>query len=127
VIRNCDTCGHPYEAKSVRSRFCSDLCRVRKSRGAAPTPNAESLDNPLVNATRRELEAAGKLDSALGQLALVLAARMSTAHTTAGLATLSKELSRVAAKAIGSTPGTGDDVDELRARRDAKRADRFLR
>ena len=126
MLRNCDTCGRSYEAKTRRSLYCGDLCRARKHRGAAPVPNVEGLDNPLVNATRRELEAAGKLDTAMGQLALVLAAGLSSTQTTTGLAALSKELSRVTAKAIGSTtapaPGAGDDIDELKARRDAKRS-----
>lgn len=128
MLRNCDTCGRPYEAKSTRSRFCSDTCRVRKSRGAAPPPSAE--DSPLVRATRKELAAAGQQHSALGQLALALAARMSTGQTTAGLATLSRELRTVAAAAIGSTPnrtpaaGQGDELDELKARRDANRFER---
>lgn len=127
MLRNCDTCGRPYEAKSIRSRFCSDTCRVRKSRGAAPPPSAEDSETPLVKATRKELAAAGQQHSALGQLALALAARMSTGQTTAGLATLSRELRTVVAAAIGSTPtrtpaaGQGDELDELKARRDAKR------
>ncbi len=127
MLRNCDTCGRSYEAKTRRSRYCTDLCRARNHRGATAVPNIEGLNNPLVNATRRELEVAGKLDTAMGQLALVLAAAMSTTQTTAGLAALSKELSRVASKAIGSTfttpaAGAGDDIDELKARRDAKRS-----
>jgi len=130
MLRNCDTCGRPYEAKSTRSRFCSDTCRVRKSRGAAPPPSAEDSETPLVKATRKELAAAGQQHSALGQLALTLAARMSTEQTTAGLATLSRELRTVAAAAIGYIPnrtpaaGQGDELDELKARRDAKRQER---
>lgn len=124
--RHCDTCDREYEAKTARSRFCSDLCRVRKSRGAILAPSVESSASPLVNAARRELEAAGALDTALGQLVLALAARMSAAHTSAGVAALSRELRTVAAAALGSTPavppgaGHADAVDELRARRDAK-------
>ncbi|KQH75586.1 hypothetical protein AO501_25245 [Mycobacterium gordonae] len=93
-----------------------------------PPEQAETSDNPLVAATKRELEAAGKLDSMLGQQALALAARMSGADTVAGYASLSRELRTVMAAAIGTAPaappaaGQGDEVDELRARRDAKRA-----
>jgi hypothetical protein len=124
AIRNCDSCGNPYAAKSVRSRFCSDTCRVRHSRGAVSAPSAESSESPLVKATREELEAAGKVDTVLGQTALILAAAMTTAQTTAGVTALSKELSRVAAAAIGSAPtpgGAGDYIDEIKKRRDAKR------
>lgn len=130
VLRNCDMCGRPYEAKSARSRFCSDLCRVRRSRGAAPPPSAEEPESPLVKATRAELAAAGKECSALGQLALAVAARLATVQTTAGVASLSRELRAVVAVAVGPTPtqrpapGAGDEIDELKARRDAKRDER---
>jgi hypothetical protein len=80
----------------------------------------------LVEIARKELEAAGKLDTILGQQALVLAAAMTSEMT--GVGTLSKELSRVLAAALGDVPPGGsalgdvDVVDEVRARRDAKRA-----
>lgn len=127
MSRNCDTCGRPYEAQTRRSRYCGELCRKRKQRGAARAPSVDSVDDPLVAATRRELDAAGAASTAMGQLALVLAAAMATAQTPAGLAGLSKELSRVVATATGTTQmmtpaaGAGDAVDELKARRDTKR------
>lgn len=78
-----------------------------------------------MKATTAELEAAGKLDTMLGQQALALARRMSGEVT--GVAALSKELSRVMAAAVANMPGAGsaavaDEVDELRKRRNAKRA-----
>lgn len=118
----CQVCGRDYEAKRRDSKTCSATCRSNKRNGASASSPVES---PLVIATRAELEAAGKLDTRHGQQALVLAARMSTGT---GVGPLSKELDRVMAAAIGAVPpstpapGTGDDVDELRARRDAKRA-----
>jgi hypothetical protein len=130
VTRNCGACGKQFEAARPNAKFCGPTCRKRASRGAsaqAPNPVA-SADNSLVKATKAELEAAGKLDTRLGQQALILAARMSGTETPSGVGTLSKELDRVMAAAIGSAPaaapapGAGDDVDELRARRDAKRA-----
>ncbi|WP_201029539.1 hypothetical protein [Mycolicibacterium canariasense] len=88
-----------------------------------PSPDGDG-GNSLVKATMVELEAAGKLDSMLGQQALALARRMSGEVT--GIAALSKELSRVMAAATANTPGSvaavADGIDELRARRDAKRA-----
>jgi hypothetical protein len=90
-------------------------------------PSAAGSESPLVKATRAELEAAGKLHTVLGQVALVLAAAMTTAQTTAGVAALSRELSRVTDAAIGTartttpSPGQSDGIDELRERRDAKR------
>lgn len=120
--RSCAVCGRDYEAKRKDSITCSATCRSNRRNGASIT---NPVDSPLVKATRAELEAAGKLDTRHGQQALVLAARMSTGS---GVGPLSKELDRVMAAATGIAPSTtpgagqGDDVDELRARRDAKRA-----
>ena len=68
MIRGCDVCGRPYEAKRVSSRFCSGTCRKRNLRAPRPrlaetSPAAE--DYTLLAATRAELEAAGRLDSML--------------------------------------------------------------
>lgn len=72
-------------------------------------------------ATRAELEAAGRLDSMLGQVALLLAERMCEFDTGSGTAALSKELRAVMATAVQGAPAAADPVDELRARRDRKR------
>lgn len=125
MLRKCESCGDEYAARSARSRFCSDRCRVRHSRGAVPSPGSAGDNDPLVAAVIRELTAAGKLDSMRGQQALILARRMAGGDTTAGIAALSRELRSVVAAATG-TSGAGanapaDGIDELRARRDAKR------
>ena len=124
--RTCSICGKSFTAKRKDARTCSATCRSNKRNGAKP---AEVIESPLVRATRAELEAAGKLDTRLGQQALVLAARMSGTETPGGVGTLSKELDRVVSAAIGVVPpsaqpaaGTGDEIDELKSRRDAKRA-----
>lgn len=134
MTRNCDMCHKPFDARRPNAKFCGATCRKRNSRGvcdgvAKPVaPPPDPSDNSLVKATKSELEAAGKLDTRLGQQALILAARMSGNETSAGVGTLSKELDRVMAAAIGAVPpgapaaGTGDEIDELRAKRDAKRA-----
>lgn len=128
--RICEVCGSEYESKRKDSLTCSSTCRSQKRNGAKRA-DGESLDdsggrNSLVKAIRAELDAAGKADTALGQLALSLAASMSGSVT--GIAALSKELRSVMDAAIGVKPGAGagapaaDAVDELRARRNAKRA-----
>jgi hypothetical protein len=123
--RKCEVCGVTYEAKHPRAKYCTTRCRVRNSRGAAK-PSTDK--NPLVAAITRELEAAGKLDTMLGQTALALGARMSGTDTGAGVASLARELRSVMVAAVGSSPSAGssagrdDGVDELRARRDKKRA-----
>lgn len=124
VIRKCDACARTYDAKTVRSRFCSDACRVRRSRAGRLAPG-DDCDNPLVKATRDELLAAGTLDTVLGQLALTLVSCLAAVQTTAGVAALSRELRTVTAAALGRAPGArngaGDQIDEIKQRRDAKR------
>lgn len=121
--RTCDVCGADFEAKRKDAKTCSATCRSNKRNMSSPPAPSEVGSNSLVKATTAELEAAGKVDTMLGQLAISLAGRMS--GTTTGLAALSKELREVTnaaigVKAAGSAPVV-DDVDELRARRDAKR------
>ena len=125
MIRGCDVCGRPYEAKRVSSRFCSGTCRKRNLRAPRPrlaetSPAAE--DYALPAATRAELEAASRLDSMLGQVALLLAERMCEFDTGSGTAALSKELRAVMVAAVQGAPAAADPVDELRARRDRKRS-----
>lgn len=121
----CDVCGRDFESKRKDAKTCSATCRSNKRNTSAPPDDGDAGGYSLVDAIRSELEEAGKLNTSLGQLALVLARRIGS--ETTGVAALSKELSRVTAAAIGSaTPGTsaaeGDYIDELRKRRDAKKA-----
>jgi hypothetical protein len=76
----------------------------------------------LVVATKVELEAAGRLDSVLGQQALRLAQQMSGFETGGGMAALSRELRATMAEATRGAAVAADPLDELKARRDAKRA-----
>jgi len=123
VQRICDVCGRDFEAKRRDAKTCSATCRSNKRNQSSPPDRDEIGSNSLVKATTAELEAAGKVDTMLGQLAISLAGRMS--GTTTGLAALSRELRSVIDAALGvKVPGVApvvDDVDELRARRDAKR------
>lgn len=81
-----------------------------------PQPEAE-----LVTTTRRELEDAGKLDTALGQQALLLAERMaSPSASAAAVASLAKRHSDLIAALVPPAPGKPDWVDELAERRLAK-------
>lgn len=125
VQKKCDVCGGDFEAKRKDARTCSATCRSSKRNMASAPDPGEVSQNSLVKATTAELTAAGKVDTMLGQLAISLAGRMS--GTTTGLAALSRELRSVIDAAIGIKPSdkkssTADGIDELRARRDAKRA-----
>lgn len=126
--RECDVCGCSYVAKSPRSKTCGDACRQRLSRGAAKVarPSRSALTvgvgSDLVTVTRSTLEAAGRLDSVAGQQALRVAEAMVEPDTSSSVAALSKALSAVMAEALQNAVSAGDPLDELRARRDAKRA-----
>jgi hypothetical protein len=76
---------------------------------------------PLLEATKRELEAAGVANTALGQQAIELARRMSDPRAMGlSVAPISKELRSVMAEAMKDAP-VASGLDELRARRDRKR------
>ena len=71
---------------------------------------------------RAELDGVGKLDSMLGQQALMLAQALGDPDESAsGAAALSRELRAVMALALRGVRGAADQVDELRRRRDRKR------
>jgi hypothetical protein len=126
----CDQCGEDFEARSIRARLCSNKCRQRASRGQR---NAESAPNivqltpvspldgsefALVDATRRELDAAGVLDTVAGHLALELAAQVCASRDTGSAkAAASKEFRAVMADALKDVAKQADSLDELASRR----------
>lgn len=122
----CQVCGKTFETVSTRAKFCGPTCRSRAHRNTAevvPLPADEPVpeDAPLLVATKAELERAGVTDTALGQHAIELARRMT--HPKAiglSVAPISKELRTVMVEAMRVAPAASS-LDELRARRDAKR------
>lgn len=123
--RECDSCGKPFEAKRKAARFCSDTCRKRNQR--APKPRAKDPSampsTDLVAVCERELQAASRLDTVLGRQALELARRIASPHETgSSVASLSKEFRAVMEAAMEGVGLKADPLDELRARREAKRA-----
>jgi hypothetical protein len=128
TTRPCDHCGKPYTAQRSTSRYCSDLCRRRHGRAAAGAAEVTLLPGAVTAATRRELVAGGRLESALGQVAMVLAQHIdsTTTATVRSLAALCKAHREVMAEAEKSLPvrsPKGDILDQLRARRDVKRVE----
>lgn len=107
----CESCEEPFTPKTPIQRFCGATCRQRAHR--APKASANGFEK----ATRKELERLGKLDTMLGQQALVIAARMgSKGETGSAIATLSREHSRLmAAVKAGATPA--DPVAEAQRKR----------
>jgi hypothetical protein len=76
----------------------------------------------LEQAVTRELEAAGRLESWAGQVALELAYRVASPHETgAAVAALAKQLTASLAVALAGVAPAADPLDEIRARRDRKR------
>ena len=69
-----------------------------------------------------ELTAAGRLDSSAGQAAVALARRIDDgAESSSGLASLTREMRAAMAEALSRVEASGDALDELRARREARR------
>jgi len=129
VKRECDECGLQYVARRGNSRFCGDTCGKRAQRARAagmrlPTATVDGHKAPsdLERATARELEAAGRLESVDGQIALLLAGRIgSRRETGAATASLAKQFSVTMDEALGGVAKAADPLDEIRARRDRKR------
>jgi hypothetical protein len=127
----------------VKARFCSDKCRSRaryrrEVLGApeATTPAAKPKrtrkpkaqvepDSPTgtLGAVVAELTAAGRLNTSAGQAAVALASRIDAgAESSSGLAALTREMRAAMAEATANVAQAGDALDELRAKREARRA-----
>jgi len=110
-----------------------DTCRKRglRAQNAAKTlPNAperpetptEPDDSSLVRVVTRELTEVDRLDTFAGQVALELAVRMANRREMgASVASLSKQLREAMAEAMVNVAVEVSPLDEIRARRDAKR------
>ena len=125
MTATCESCGDPYERKTGNQKFCTTKCRVRNHQTKAKSQDSADKDLPdLVDVVRRDLVAAGVLDTAAGVQALRLAKRMvtPTADTGSSYAAVSRELSRALeeAKAVPSSRMV-NPVDEFTARRQARR------
>lgn len=124
-------CGEEFTAKSPRAKWHSPGCKKAHQRHPErllpPEPKVPDLpETPLVTELRKELTDAGRLETFAGQLAIALA-RQVTAVGATGVAGLSKELRAAKAEALAGLEAPPADQpkdpdDELRERRDAKRA-----
>jgi hypothetical protein len=124
--RSCDVCGKSYQAQRSTSKYCSSACRARRSLGAQPIalkvrpPEA----GPIAHHTRAELEAIGRLETALGQVVLALAKRLDAADNEPGtaMASLAREHRTALEVATRGAHRAADPLDQLKTRRDYKRA-----
>jgi hypothetical protein len=122
VRRSCEGCGCQFVPKAAHQRFHDNNCRLRAHR-RGPGKAAEPTSVSLVMATELELGTVGATDSVMGQQALELARSLVSPFTTgAAKASLSKEFRSVMAEVLAGSVGRSDELDELRTRRDAKRA-----
>lgn len=133
MVRTCQNCNTQFQTKSSRQRFCSDPCRMRanytKRTGqdapviALPVPVDASNPAGIVDAVERELLAAGRRQTPIGMLCMVLARQIEGGVDSAsGLAQLSKELSARLGEALANVEVALNPVDELRVRREARNA-----
>lgn len=136
--RRCDACGRSYEAKTKRSQYCDRAdCRRRRARlrkngrsnvvpfrGQAEEHAERDAGGSVAKATQRELEAANKLDTSIGQAAMTLARRLDAgdADTGSSLGAVAKELRTLMAEALKDMKIPHDPVDELRAKREKRLA-----
>lgn len=127
--RKCAVCGNAFEAQRPQAKYCGPTCRQRAHRSgpAVPVVQIPAADGEraqgLIEVVEAELKTAGRLNTVAGQHALELARRIVHAPgMNTGVAALSKQLQAVLAEALSGTQGQATDpIDELRARRDAKR------
>ena len=126
--RKCESCKRAYQATRPNSKFCGDTCRKRAQRSPKPATMKQPKAPPVLvvglgAVTARELEAADRLDTVLGQAALVLARRIeSPMETGASIASMTKQLRETLADALKGAAQAADPLDEIRARRESKRA-----
>lgn len=131
--RPCDICGEAYEAKRPASKYCSDTCRKRASRGAVATPEAPIAVLPAPTPEVGEVEAALLVELAtaersttsLGRAALALARRVDIGRDTgAGLASLVKQLEATAKAATADVKSAASPLDKARDQLAERRAAR---
>lgn len=130
-MRACQACGSSIEGRRSNVLFCSQTCkeRVKKQRqrgtvvGLPARSEAGDGESPLVASLVESLRAAERLETDEGQHALFLARRLvgASRDTGSAVASLSKEYRAARAEALAGAQVERSALDELRARRDAKR------
>lgn len=129
AVRRCAHCGEEFTAQRSTARYCGPSCRVYASKErqqaavvAEIAPTAAAGAPSVAQAVRAELEEAGRLTSSAGAAALALAARIDAqAEAGSAVAALVKQLHATMAEATKDATVAADPLDELRARREARR------
>ena len=125
--KQCAVCEAGFDAKRATAKYCSSRCRVRAARQPKPdAPRPPQMpvdpDAELWTATLAELAAAGRVASASGQAALLLARRLDSPLIEPGssVAAMVREHRAALADALKGAVSEVNPLDELRARRERK-------
>lgn len=133
MARLCAGCGRSVASQRAGALYCGDTCKKRgqraqkaaerqniaPERGITPESGSEA---PLVVSVRAALAEADREASFAGQIALELAARVANGKELgSSVASLAKQLRETMAEALAGVAVAADPLDEIRARRDAKR------
>lgn len=126
AAKSCAQCGAPLPIQVGRGRRrtkCAACSPPRKPARRAPMTALPSGGESLVAATEAELTRADVTSSALGQAALLLARRIEAGQDGgSAIASLVKQWQDTMARATaGAEPEAVSLVDQLKARRDARR------
>lgn len=117
--RSCVVCAREFDAKRANATYCGDTCRKRAQRAGAVSDSAGSGAAKV--SVLAALESAGRADTWQASIALVLADRLD-ATPGSGAASLAKQLDAAMAVALEGVKVAVDEMDELRLKRDRKRA-----
>lgn len=128
--RICARCGKSYEAKRRDSKFCGSTCRSAQSLHPVGSETlAEAVagsirgESRLVEAVEAELRAAGRLETARGYMAVELAKDYgSSLDNGSQKASLMREIRATLDAALEGASVADDPLDELKARRVARRS-----
>lgn len=136
----CAACGVEFEARRSTAKYCGPTCQKRGRRHAQQTPakpeqagtvSGKRAKRPLVEAVRKDLIKAGRLETTDGQIAMLLAEQAEVA-TGSAASSLTKSLREAVDRAMAGADvpanrGGGrwprvekSELDKARERREQK-------
>ena len=123
MLKTCERpgCGNQFAAQRSTAKYCSSSCRAKASLDPQPVVQIAQRLVGLVDSVRERVEAAGLDGTVDGVSAVALAGRMESAQNDSAYASLHRQL-LVAMDRIDALAPKQGAVDELRLRRDRKRA-----
>jgi len=123
MLKSCERpgCGNQFSAQRSTAKYCSSSCRAKASLDPQPVVQISQRLVGLVDSVRERVEAAGLAGTVDGVSAVALAGRMESALNDSAYASLHRQL-LVAMDRIDALAPRQGAVDELRLRRDRKRA-----